>query len=163
VVVIVMGVAGSGKTTIASELARTLGWEFLDADSLHSPANVAKMHAGIPLDDADRAPWLQALRREIERSLAGTRSLALACSALKQSYREQLLVSPDVKLVYLRGTFEVLRQRLEQRKGHFMPEQLLASQLETLEEPADAITVDVQHSVDEMIAEILTKIRGGAA
>lgn len=161
-VVIVMGVAGSGKTTIASELARTLGWEFLDADSFHSPANVAKMHAGIPLNDSDRAPWLQALRREIERSLAGTGSLALACSALKQSYREQLLVSPDVKLVYLRGTFEVLRQRLEQRKGHFMPEQLLASQLETLEEPADATTVDVHHSVDEIIAEILTKIPGGA-
>jgi gluconokinase len=153
-IVIVMGVAGSGKTTVAVQLARELGWKFLDADAFHSASNVAKMQAGIPLDDADRVPWLEALRREIERSLAKAESLAMACSALKLSYREQLLLDPSVRLVYLRGEFEVLRQRLKQRKGHFMTEQLLASQLETLEEPSDAVTVDVQHPVDELVSEI---------
>jgi gluconokinase len=157
-IVIVMGVSGSGKTTVAAQLARGLGWKFLDADSLHSSANVAKMHAGIPLDDSDRAPWLAALHREIERSLAKAENLALACSALKRSYREQLLIDSGVKLVYLRGTFEVLRHRLEQRKGHFMTEQLLASQLETLEEPADAVTMDVQQPVDEIVAEIRERL-----
>ncbi len=153
-IVIVMGVSGSGKTTVAAQLARELGWKFLDADSFHSAANVAKMHAGIPLDDADRAPWLEALRREIERSLARAENLVIACSALKDSYREQLLIDSSVRLVYLRSTLEVLRQRLKLRKGHFMTEQLLASQLETLEEPADAVTVDVEHPVDEIVAEI---------
>lgn len=153
-VVIVMGVAGSGKSTVAHELARKLGWEFLDADDLHSPENVAKMQAGVPLNDTDRAPWLEALRREIERSLAGTGSMALACSALKQSYREQLMVSPEVKLVYLRGTFEVLQRRLQQRTGHFMTAQMLASQMEALEEPSDAITLDVTQPIDEKLAAI---------
>jgi gluconokinase len=153
-IVIVMGVSGSGKTTVAAQLARELGWKFLDADSFHSASNVAKMQAGVPLDDADRAPWLEALRCEIERSLAKAESLAMACSALKRSYREQFLIDPSVKLAYLRGTFEVLRQRLKQRKGHFMTEQLLATQLETLEEPSDAVAVDVEHPIDEIMAEI---------
>jgi gluconokinase len=116
------------------------------------------MQAGIPLTDADRAPWLQALRQEIARSLAGTGNLALACSALKRTYREQLMVGPNVKLVYLRGSFEILQHRLERRKGHFMSEQLLSSQLETLEEPADAVTIDVDQSVDEIVAEIVAKV-----
>ena len=163
-VVIVMGVAGSGKTTIASLLAEELGWDFLDADSIHSPANVAKMESGIPLNDADRVPWLRELRLAIERSLAEKRNLALACSALKRSYRQQLMVgseieqskiqNSDVKLVYLKGTFEELRQRLQHRTGHFMTEQLLGSQLETLEEPSDATTVDAGRSPQEIVAEI---------
>jgi gluconokinase len=153
-VVIVMGVSGAGKTTVAAQLAQELGWEFLDADSYHSSANIAKMHAGIPMDDADRAPWLEALRREIERAIQEKRNLTLACSALKQSYRQQLMVGPEVRLAYLKGTFDVLRQRLVHRSGHFMTEKLLASQLETLEEPAGAITVDVQQPVAEIVAEI---------
>jgi gluconokinase len=157
-IVIVMGVSGSGKTTVAAQLARELGWQFLDADSFHSASNVAKMQAGVPLEDSDRAPWLEALRREIERSLAHTESLVMACSALKRSYREQLLIDPSVRLAYLRGTFEVLRQRLKQRKGHFMTEQLLASQLETLEEPSDAVTVDVEQPVDEIVAKIRERL-----
>jgi gluconokinase len=157
-IVIVMGVSGSGKTTVAAELARELGWKFLDADSFHSASNVAKMQVGIALDDSDRAPWLEALRHKIERSLAKSESLAMACSALKRSYREQLLIDPSVRLVYLRGTFEVLRQRLKQRKGHFMTEQLLASQLETLEEPSDGVTVDVEHPIDEIVAEIRERL-----
>jgi len=153
-VAIVMGVSGAGKTSVAAQLAQELGWEFLDADWFHSAANVAKMHAGIPLDDADRVPWLSALRNEIERAVREKQNLTLACSALKESYREQLMVGPEVRLVYLKGTFEVLRQRLVHRTGHFMTEKLLASQLETLEEPADAITVDVQRPVAEIVAEI---------
>ena len=153
-VVIVMGVSGAGKTTVAAHLARELGWEFLDADSFHSAANVAKMHAGIPLDDADRTPWLEALRREIARAIQDRRSLTLACSALKDAYRQQLLAGPEVRLVYLKGAFDVLRQRLVHRSGHFMTERLLASQLDALEEPADAITFDVQQPVADIVAEI---------
>ena len=153
-VVIVMGVAGSGKTTIAGELARELSWDFLDADSFHSPASVAKMKSGTPLDDADRAPWLQALRQEINRYIYEKRNLALACSALKESYRKQLMAGPEVKLVYLKGTFDVLQQRLLHRTGHFMGETLLASQLEALEEPEDAILVDVRLPMPKKISEI---------
>ena len=157
-VVIVMGVSGSGKTTVARELAQHLGWNFLDADSFHSANNVAKMQAGIPLDDADRAPWLASLRAAIEQALAENRDLALACSALKRSYREQLLVNSQVKLVYLKGSPEVLRQRLQQRTGHFMTEQLLDSQLRSLEEPSDAITADIQLPLPGIIAEILSQL-----
>jgi gluconokinase len=149
-----MGVSGAGKTTVATHLAQELGWEFLDADSFHSPANIAKMYAGIPLDDADRTPWLEALRREIAHAIQQRRNLALACSALKDAYREQLVVGPEVRLVYLKGTFDLLRQRLMHRSGHFMTERLLASQLEALEEPADAITVDAQQPVADIVAEI---------
>ena len=149
-----MGVSGAGKTTVAAELAQELGWEFLDSDWFHSAANVTKMHAGIPLDDADRVPWLGALRSETERAIRENRNLTLACSALKESYREQLMVGPEVRFVYLKGTFEVLRQRLVHRSGHFMTEKLLASQLETLEEPAGAITVDADRPTAEIVAEI---------
>jgi gluconokinase len=153
-----MGVAGAGKTTIASQLALELGWEFLDADSFHSPANVAKMRAGIPLDDVDRAPWLQSLRDEIERATAENRNLALACSALKRTYRDQLCTGLNVTIVYLKGTFEVLRSRLALRKGHFMTEQLLASQLESLEEPSGAVSVNIDRPVQEIVAEIRAQL-----
>jgi gluconokinase len=112
------------------------------------------MYAGIPLDDADRTPWLKALRREITRAIQQRRNLTLACSALKDAYRQQLVVGPEVRLVYLKGTFDVLRQRLVHRSGHFMTERLLASQLEALQEPADAITVDAQQPVADIVAEI---------
>jgi len=149
-----MGVSGAGKTTVASELARELRWKYLDADSFHSAHNIAKMQAGIALDDADRAPWLAALRGVIEEALSKKQSLVLACSALKESYREQLLVSSAVRLVYLKASFELLRERLEQRTGHFVDERLLVSQLETLEEPRDAIAVDAGQAVTDIVAEI---------
>jgi len=149
-----MGVTGSGKTTIGLALAQSLQWQFVDADEFHSPANVAKMRAGIPLDDADRAPWLAALHDAIAGWQETQTSVVLACSALKQSYRDQLLVSPDVKLVYLRGSRELISQRLSQRHGHYMDPNLLSSQFSTLEEPQDAVVVDVEADVPDIVAQI---------
>ena len=124
-----MGVAGSGKTTIGKMLASELGWEFVDGDDHHSPQNIEKMRSGIALTDADRLPWLESLRGIVEKHLQKKTSLVLACSALKQSYRQILQVSPEVKLVYLKGSAEILQQRLQSRRGHYMTELMLASQL----------------------------------
>ena len=149
-----MGVAGSGKTTIGLALAELLQWQFVDADGFHPPANVAKMRAGIPLEDTDRAPWLASLQNAIAGWLEARSNVVLACSALKQSYRDQLLVSPDVKLVYLRGSRELIADRLTQRQGHYMDPNLLASQFATLEEPQDAVVVGVEADVPEIVALI---------
>ena len=156
-VVIVIGVAGAGKSTVGGQLATELGWEFLDADSFHSAANVAKMQAGIALDDADRAPWLESLRRELERATSQQRNLILACSALKQTYRNQLCSGLDARVIYLKGTPSLLRDRLAQRKGHFMTAQMLASQLGSLEEPVDADTITM--SADDSPQNIVVAIR----
>ena len=153
-VIILMGVAGSGKTTIGLALAELLQWQFVDADGFHPPANVAKMRAGIPLEDTDRAPWLASLQHAIAGWLEARSNVVLACSALKQSYRDQLLVSPDVKLVYLRGGRELIADRLTQRQGHYMDPNLLASQFATLEEPQDAVVVGVEADVPEIVALI---------
>jgi gluconokinase len=158
VVLIVMGVAGSGKTSVSGALARELGWDFADADSFHSPANLAKMKDGIPLDDGDRAPWLHSLRRELARCLEVKRNLILACSALKQRYREQLMLTGDVKLIYLKCSPAVLRERLLQRRDHFMPASLLESQLDALEEPQDAITVNADLDLDHVLSEIRARL-----
>jgi gluconokinase len=115
-----MGVTGSGKTTIGRALAESLQWQFADADDFHPPANVARMHAGIPLDDADRAPWLAILRAKISDWLQAGIDTVLACSALKQAYRDELMISPDVKLVYLRGSRDLIAQRLSLRHDHYM-------------------------------------------
>jgi len=153
-----MGVSGVGKTTIGQQLARELKWPFADADEFHSEANVAKMREGIPLDDTDRAPWLQSLHDAIANWIAAGKSVVLACSALKAAYRQQLLVGPEVKLVYLHGDFDLLAQRLTTRHGHYMNPGLLHSQFDTLEAPPDAISIDVSGTVPEIVADIRTAI-----
>src|SRR2546422_8854097 len=134
-IILVMGVTGAGKTTIGSLLPRQLGWEFVDADSFHSPENVEKIRQGIALSDADRAPWLRAIRDAILKWIAERKNVVLTCSALKREYREELVVGPEVKVVYLKGSYELISSRLRARHGHFATEKLLASQFETLEEP----------------------------
>jgi len=136
VVVVVMGVSGSGKTTVAALLASTLHWEFVEGDDLHPPANVAKMHAGTPLTDADRAPWLARIAAAIDRLRAAGQGGVVACSALRRAYRDVLIGDRSgVALVYLRGDHDLLATRMRARPGHFMPVSLLDSQLATLEEP----------------------------
>ena len=149
-----MGPAGSGKTTIGELLASRLGWSFVDGDTFHSPANIEKMSRGVPLDDSDRIPWLNSIREAMLRWDALRQNIVLTCSALKRSYRDLLQINSNVKLVYLKGTYDLLRERLRSRKGHYATEQLLASQFADLEEPADAITIDVARSPEEIVSEI---------
>ena len=156
--VLLMGTAGSGKTTIGKLLAAKLNWEFADGDSFHSPANIEKMSRGIPLTDGDRVPWLNSIREAILQWDAQQKNIVLACSALKQIYRDKLLVNANVKLVYLKGSYALLRERLHSRKGHYATEQLLISQFADLEEPANSVTVDVTPSPEEIVAEIRTKL-----
>lgn len=152
---VVMGVSGSGKSTIARRLADALGYVFLDGDDLHPAANVARMSAGVPLDDADRAPWLDAIAAWMEGELAAGRSAVIACSALKRAYRDRLRrVGPAVRFVYLAVGHDELARRMRGRE-HFMPPRLLGSQLATLEEPdvdEPALRVDASGSVDEVVA-----------
>jgi len=149
-----MGVTGSGKTTVGSLLAAQLGWEFADADQFHPAANVEKMSRGIALTDADREPWLAAMRVAIVKWLAERKNVVLGCSALKQSYREKLGVGGDVRLVYLKGSYEQIAARLRERHGHFATEAILADQFAVLEEPRDSVVVDVERTPEEMVAEI---------
>lgn len=150
-----MGVAGAGKTTVGRLLAASLAWEFADADAFHPEANREKMSRGVPLDDADRAPWLRVLAAAIDGWLAEDRGVVLACSALKRAYRAELLRDPErMRVVYLRGSPDLLRERLERRVGHFAGSALLASQLETLEEPEDALAFDVSASPEALVAAI---------
>jgi gluconokinase len=155
-IILVMGVTGSGKTTVGKALAESVHWQFADADDFHSPANISKMRAGIPLDDADRVPWLAALRMQIDNWLRAGTNAVLACSALKHAYREQLVASSEVRVVYLRGSRELIAKRLKERHGHYMDPNLLPSQFATLEEPRDALAVDVDASVDEIVGRIRT-------
>jgi gluconokinase len=143
-IIVVMGVAGSGKSTVGQLLASELRCEFLDGDSLHPPANIQKMTMSIPLTDADRAPWLAALHTHIVESFKCGRNLVVACSALKQRYRDTLADSVSITWVYLKGSEEVIRARLLQRHHHFFTAEMLASQFADLEEPAGAIVIDVE-------------------
>jgi gluconokinase len=154
-----MGVTGVGKTTVGRALAASLGWEFHDGDELHSETAKRKMHLGIALDDADRAPWLSALRQLIQGILSEGRNGVVACSALKQAYRDELVVDPKlVKIVYLKGSKEVIGERLRDRVGHFMNPDLLQSQFDTLEEPRDAFVVDVSMAPEAIVSAIRTRL-----
>lgn len=148
---LVMGVCGSGKTTIGKALADSLGITFFDADDFHPAANREKMRQGIPLDEADRLPWLAAISETIEKSPA----FVLACSALKENYRAILRrACPDLRIIFLYGTREQLAERMQARKNHFMPLSLLDSQLATLEQPSDALHLNIALIPEEMLAEV---------
>jgi len=154
-VLVVMGVSGVGKTTVGRLLATTMGWEFRDADDLHSPANKRKMTHGIALTDADRAPWLAAIRELVAATLANNTNLVLACSALKQAYRETVVVDrARMRIVYLKGPRELIASRMANRKSHFMNKDLLQSQFDTLEEPRDAVVVDASATPEAVVADI---------
>jgi gluconokinase len=157
--VIVMGVAGSGKTTVGEMLAQRLGWNFYDADAFHPAENIAKMANGTPLDDADRAPWLAALHALIATSLKENRPAVLACSALKESYRQQLLEGNEgVQIVYLKGSYDLIWSRISEREDHYMKPEMLQSQFDALEEPANALTIAVSLSVSEIVEEIVERL-----
>src|SRR5258708_3772021 len=148
---IIMGVAGSGKTTMGKALAERLGWDFFDADDFHPPENIAKMAAGIPLNDSDRAPWLAALSNVLFSTLKAGRHPVLACSALKESYRAQLLDGKDgVEVIYLKGNYDLLWSRLAERQGHFIKPEMLKSQFVTLEETQNALNLDVSMPLDDI-------------
>ena len=161
-VVIIFGVSGAGKTTIGQLLAEEFGWRFYEADDFHSQANIDKMRQGVPLTDEDRWPWLESLRQVIKRCLAPGENAVLACSALKEAYRRRLRLNADVKLVFLRGDYELIANQLRQRRGHFMNPALLQSQFADLEEPLpteDAVVIELGQSPRELVQEIKGKLR----
>ena len=162
IILVVMGVSGSGKTTVARPLADRLHCAFQEGDALHPPENVEKMKSGIPLTDADRLPWLHRIARRIDEWRAAGQSGVLTCSALKRSYRDIIIGNrQDVRLVYLKGSRDLIRRRLEARRGHFMPPSLLDSQFATLEEPGPderPITVDIGAKPEEIVDEIVRRL-----
>ena len=158
-----MGVSGSGKSTIADKLAQRLGWRYEDGDKFHPASNVAKMSAGHPLTDEDRWPWLQAIADEIDRVCRAGQRAVIACSALKRAYRDILVHGrSDVRIIYLKGTQELIARRLATRKNHFMPPGLLDSQFRTLEPPdtrENPVTVSIDAPVDAIVDDIIRGLR----
>jgi gluconokinase len=157
-IIVVMGVTGVGKTTIGSALAQRLGCAFEDADAYHPAANIEKMSHGIPLTDEDRLPWLEAMRAMLCRYSSANKGVVLACSALRQSYRNILGAGLMVTWIYLKASAEVIRERIEHRHGHFAKEDLLKSQFETLEEPKDVIVVNAEPPEEQVVAEAMNKL-----
>lgn len=153
-----MGVTGAGKTTIGELLARQLHWGFLDADSFHPSGNLEKMRRGSALTDSDREPWLAAIHAELLTCSAAHQNAVLACSALKQSYRDKLACGLDLRVVYLKGTYEQVRERIAARKGHFAGESILAGQFADLEEPQDAIILEVNQTPEQIVRESLRQL-----
>jgi gluconokinase len=158
-IVLVMGTTGAGKTTVGKLLAEKLSWTFLDADDFHPAANVEKMRQGIPLTDADRVPWLAAIHAELARQNAAGKDCVLACSALKNSYRETIGAGLAMKTVYLKGSYEEMRAHILARHGHFAGEGILAGQFLDLEEPGEAIVVSVRHTPGEIVEEVLEELK----
>jgi gluconokinase len=154
-VIVIMGVSGAGKSTVGAELARSLGWPFFDADDFHSPENIRRMQTANPLSDEDRLPWLEALRALVSRLSSGSESAVLACSALRDAFRQELAAAgDDVRFVYLAAPAELLDARLRKREGHFMPAGLLASQFAALEPPGDALLLDASLPPAELAAMV---------
>lgn len=155
-IAIIMGVSGSGKSTIGEKMAEATGGDFFDGDDFHPQANIDKMHAGHPLTDEDRIPWLQRLRQLIEEQKHKGVPTFIACSALKKTYRMILTGDgdPAVKFVFLEGSFSLIQERIEARKGHFMAESLLRSQFDALQAPEGAVTVDISQSPDQIVNEL---------
>ncbi len=150
-IIVLMGVSGSGKTAVGQLLAQRLGWPFFDADDYHPPANIAKMRGGTPLSDEDRWPWLDRLNALLHEQRGAGRDTLLGCSALKQKYRDRLAANlDDVHWVHLKGSFELIESRLRARRGHYMPAALLRSQFAALEEPVDAVVADISPSAEEV-------------
>ena len=158
-IVVVMGPAGAGKTTIGTRLARSLGWRYLEADDFHTKDNIERMRQGIPLTDADREPWLATMREALREAIVKGERVVLACSALKDEYRRALVppnaIPDQIRFIYLRASAALLRERLAHRVGHFAGPELVDSQLLTLEEPADALWVDASHTPGEIVASIV--------
>jgi gluconokinase len=158
-IILVMGVTGSGKTTVGKLLAQRLKFAFLDADDFHSAANREKMHNGIPLTDADRAPWLAVIHDELVRASVAGENVVLACSALKQSYRDALSANLDLKIVFLRGTAVQLHRNLVTRADHFAGESLVPSQLAALEEPSGVIVEDIAATPKDIVDDICSRLK----
>jgi len=158
-VIILMGVSGSGKSVIGIELGKQLDWPFYDADDFHSEESKKKMHAGIPLTDDDRAPWLSTLAELIQKHIELEEHMILACSALKDAYRTTLDVHPSCKFVYLKGSFELIKKRMENRTHHFFNPVLLQSQFDDLEEPTECLVVDIDDSVEGIVKTIREKLK----
>jgi gluconokinase len=162
-IVVVMGVSGSGKTTVAAGIAQAEGWTLLEGDSFHPPANIAKMHAGTPLTDEDRWPWLRAIAAREDELLASGESAVVACSALKRAYRDILIGGrADTILIYLQGAQALIAERMKARKGHFMPPALLDSQFATLEAPGPderPIVVDISHPPEVIVADAVSQLQ----
>lgn len=157
-VLVIMGVVGSGKTTVGTLLAQKLGWEFADADDFHPPQNIRKIRDGVALTDADRAPWLAAMRSAIQKWQKEGKSVVLACSALKHSYREDLRAG-DVRFVYLKGNAHLIAQRLHARRGHFATDSILESQFADLQEPQDALAVSIAQTPEAIVAGIIDNLK----
>ena len=154
-----MGVSGCGKTTIGQQLAERLGWPFFDGDRFHPLANIDKMGRGIPLTDDDRADWLATIADRMRELIAANRSGVFACSALKRKYRDQLQIDPHaVRFVYLKGSYDLIWARMQQRANHYMKPNMLASQFEALEEPADALTIEIDRPADHIVDEIISAV-----
>jgi gluconokinase len=157
---ILMGVSGAGKSTIGQLVGQHLGWQFYDGDRFHPPENIAKMSSGIPLDDRDRLPWLLALQNLIEKTRHDNTHAIIACSALKQSYRQLLQgEQQDILWVYLKGSYAQIWQRIQQRQNHYMKAEMLRSQLESLEEPTDAVVIEISSTPEAIAAQIVELLK----